>query len=196
MGCGIRMLQGNRMVTKLGFSKTPGLKHEKFGWDDNNRRFGSIIRMPRARPNSLTWAKLWPQNPCDKRSKFLLSSAGVGGRSTNALDSGTSLTPHLSCASLSRSFLSSGSLVNYYVPHEPIDPSTAPPFPNHTSRTLFVSSRRVVFLFSPTFSHKFSQSVLFGMTLERFILTALYYNGRIRIMWYVQTSQVSYEWRT
>lgn len=45
--------------------------------DDNNRRFGSIISVPRARPNSLTWPKLWPRNARDKRSKFLLSSVVV-----------------------------------------------------------------------------------------------------------------------
>ena len=73
--------EGNRTVTKPRFLKdVGGLKRGKFGQDDNNRRFGSIIRVPGARPNSLTWAKLWPRNAGDKRSKFLLSSAGIGGR--------------------------------------------------------------------------------------------------------------------
>lgn len=38
--------------------KTRGIKGKVGkGVDDNNRRFGSIIRVPRARPNSLTWGE-------------------------------------------------------------------------------------------------------------------------------------------
>lgn len=86
--------------------------------DDNNRRFGSIIRVPRARPNSLTWPKLWPRNARDKRSKFLLSSVVVrrilsGFR--HVVDASSIPPP----PSSPLSYLLA-SLVNYYVPSSSI----------------------------------------------------------------------------
>lgn len=57
----------------------PGLKRAETWSDDNNRRFRSIIRVPAARPNSSTSAKLRAGSARDKRSKFLLSSGAVVG---------------------------------------------------------------------------------------------------------------------